>query len=173
MSEASVRVRPATRADLPRVARLAARLVRDHYALDPKRYLLPDNVEQGYEYFLGGELGNARAVLLVAVRGGGAAEEAKEGEEILGYAYGRLEPRNWNDLLDACGKLHDVYVDDNARRLGVGATLVREMCARLEELGAPRVLLLTAVQNTAGQALFASLGFRQTMIEMTRERSGA
>src|SRR5438309_4359750 len=99
---ARVSVRAATPADLKAVARLAARLVRYHYALDPKRYLLADRLEEGYEHFLGSELENKRAVVLVAVRGE---------EEIVGYAYGRLEPRNWNDLLEACGKLHDVFVD--------------------------------------------------------------
>jgi ribosomal protein S18 acetylase RimI-like enzyme len=46
---------------------------------------------------------------------------------------------------------------------------VRETCKRLEAMGAPRVLLLSATQNTEGQALFAKLGFRHTMVEMTRE----
>jgi ribosomal protein S18 acetylase RimI-like enzyme len=46
------------------------------------------------------------------------------------------------------------------------------MCRRLERLGAPRVLLHTASQNREGQALFAKLGFRSTMIEMTREAGG-
>jgi ribosomal protein S18 acetylase RimI-like enzyme len=54
----------------------------------------------------------------------------------------------------------------------VGAKLVLETCRRLEALGAPRVLLHTAVQNEAAQALFEKLGFRSTMIEMTRERGG-
>ena len=35
--------------------------------------------------------------------------------------------------------------------------------------GAPRVLLWTAEQNPAAQTLFGRLGFRRTMIEMTRE----
>jgi ribosomal protein S18 acetylase RimI-like enzyme len=33
----------------------------------------------------------------------------------------------------------------------------------------PRVLLMTAEQNASAQRLFARLGFRRTMIEMTRE----
>ena len=154
-----VAVRTAVPDDMPAVARLAAKLVRYHYALDPNRYLLAEPLEEGYEHFLRGELRSKKAVVIVAENEGA----------IIGYAYGRLEPRNWNDLLEACGKLHDVYVDEGARRLGAGALLVREVCARLEALGAPRVLLLTAAQNDEGQALFAKLGFRRTMIEMTRE----
>jgi hypothetical protein len=35
--------------------------------------------------------------------------------------------------------------------------------------GAPRVILWTAAQNDAAQTLFTTLGFRQTMVEMTME----
>jgi ribosomal protein S18 acetylase RimI-like enzyme len=154
-------VRTAEAADIPAVARLAARLVRYHHALDPDRYLLAEPLERGYEHFLGGELRDPDAFVIVAQTDAGA---------IVGYAYGRLEPRDWNELLDACGKLHDVFVDDAARRTGAGSMLVLEVCRRLEALGAPRVLLLTATQNAEGQALFAKLGFRATMIEMTREK---
>jgi RimJ/RimL family protein N-acetyltransferase len=41
--------------------------------------------------------------------------------------------------------------------------------AWLREHGAPRVVLGTAEQNAGAQRLFAKLGFRRTMIEMTRE----
>ena len=155
-------IRAATPADLPAVARLAAQLVRYHHSLDPKRYLLPDRIEEGYAHFLGSELKNPRAVVLAAL-------EAASGD-VVGYAYGRLEPRDWNMLLEAHGALHDILVAPAARRTGLGDALVREICARLEGLGAPRVILHTAVQNDAAQALFERAGFRRTMIEMTRER---
>ncbi|HTQ41398.1 MAG TPA: GNAT family N-acetyltransferase [Polyangiaceae bacterium] len=157
-------VRPVQPADLPAVGRLAGQLVRYHYALDPRRFMLIDRVEEGYAHFLGREASNPRAVVLCA------AEEPSG--EIVGYAYGTLEGRDWNALLDPHGALHDVLVDPGVRRAGLGARLVLETCRRLEALGAPRVLLHTAVQNEAAQALFSKLGFRSTMIEMTRERGG-
>jgi len=157
-------VRPAAPADIPSVARLAAQLVRYHHTLDPSRYLLLEPIEEGYARFLRSELKNARAVVL-------AATDASTGS-IVGYAYGRLEPRDWNMLLEAHGALHDVLVAPEARRSGVGEELVRQMCSRLEELGAPRVVLHTAVQNEGAQALFERAGFRRTMIEMTRDKAG-
>lgn len=163
-------VRPVQPADLPAVGRLAGQLVRYHHGLDPKRYMRIENVEEGYAHFLGREAKNPRAVVLCA------AEEPSggngSGDAIVGYAYGTLEGRDWNALLEPHGALHDVLVDPVVRRSGIGAKLVLATCARLEALGAPRVLLHTAVQNEAAQALFAKLGFRQTMIEMTRERGG-
>jgi ribosomal protein S18 acetylase RimI-like enzyme len=155
-------IRPVVAADLPAVARLAGMLVRYHHDLDPRRYLFIERVEEGYARFLGGELADPEAVVICATRGA----------EIVGYAYGTLEGRDWNALLDRHGAVHDVLVDPEARGSGVGERLVLEACARLEALGAPRVVLHTAVQNAAAQALFAKLGFRATMIEMTREAGG-
>jgi ribosomal protein S18 acetylase RimI-like enzyme len=160
----SITVRPAARADLPAAARLAAELVRFHHALDPHRYMVTEPLERGYEACFTRELASKDAVIVVA------EERRDDGPPaIIGYAYGRLEPRDWNSLLDACGALHDILVAPSARRRGTGEALVEAVTARLRALGAPRVVLHTAVQNTAAQRLFERLGFRQTMIEMTRE----
>jgi ribosomal protein S18 acetylase RimI-like enzyme len=160
-SPSAVTVRAARPDDLVAVARLAAGLLHLHHDFDPARFLKVDHPEEGYRHFLGVELGDARAVVVVA----------EESGRITGYAYGRMEPRNWNELLEACGKIHDVYVDASARGHGTATLLVRALVARLEAMGAPRVVLLTATQNESAQKLFARLGFRVTMLEMTRERS--
>jgi RimJ/RimL family protein N-acetyltransferase len=39
----------------------------------------------------------------------------------------------------------------------------------LAAIGAPRVVLMAAWRNEAARRLFARLGFRPTMLEMTRE----
>ncbi|MDB4944225.1 MAG: Histone acetyltransferase [Labilithrix sp.] len=148
--------------DLDAASRLAAALVDMHYQLDRQRFLHLPDAASGYARFLGGELASKRVVLLVAER---TADHA-----IVGYAYGRLEGRDYNELLDACGKLHDVYVDEAARGSGVGERLVREVVRELTARGAPRVVLMTAAQNERAQKMFARLGFRTTMLEMTREK---
>ena len=158
-------IRRASASDMPGVARLAGQLVRFHHALDAQRFLLVEPVEPGYERWLSQELRNSKAVLLVA------EDPDKRGtaEGLLGYAYSRLEGRDWNALLDACGVLHDIYVADEARSRGVGAALVEATARELTALGAPRMVLSTATQNSTAQKLFHKLGFRSTMIEMTRE----
>jgi ribosomal protein S18 acetylase RimI-like enzyme len=157
--ESEVFVRPVVQRDVSAVSQLAASLVSYHRDLDAKRYMKIDRVAEGYARFLSGEIENDRAVVLCAVKRA----------SIVGYAYGTVEGRNWSALLDPHGALHDVFVDPSARRQGVAEKLVLEICSRLHALGAPRVLLHTAVQNCEAQALFAKLGFRSTMLEMTRE----
>ena len=157
----SFTVRPATRADLPVLGRMGAALARQHHAYDPQRFMLPDDVESGYRGWFGRELAQDDAVVLVA--------QAPDGATLAGYAYGRIEERDWNALLDRCGGFHDLWVEEAQRAHGVGGLLAEEMVRRLAALGAPRVVLMSAARNTAAQRLFARLGWRPTMVEMTRE----
>jgi GNAT superfamily N-acetyltransferase len=152
-------VRPAGVEDLPAVSRLAAELVRMHHRLDPPRFMLIEPVEDGYQWFFSRELARRKARILVA----------EENGRILGYAYATLEARDWNDLLDACGKLNDLYVDAGVRRRGIARALVDATFAWFRERKAPRVVLLSAWQNPDAHAFFEALGFRRTMLEMTAE----
>lgn len=158
MSE-EITIRPARRDDIPAVAKLAAKLVHQHHAFDPQRFLMHEQVEEGYAWWFGKEIEREEVALLAALRG----------DAVVGYAYGRMEERDWNQLLDACGALHDIWVEESERRHGVATQLVEAMVAALTAKGAPRVVLHAAAQNTAAQALFTRLGFRKTMVEMTRE----
>jgi ribosomal protein S18 acetylase RimI-like enzyme len=159
---AEVSVRRARPEDLERAAELAGELVRLHHATDPGRFFLPDNVEQGYAWWFRRELARPEAVILVAARD----------EALVGYAYGTLEERNWNLLLDVHGALHDLFVVESARRSGIGKKLVEALVAELEALGAGRFVLNTMVGNEPAQRLFAACGFRPTLLEMTRNRAG-
>ena len=112
-----------------------------------------------YARFFASQLAEPSVAILVA----------EENGQRVGYAHARLEPRDWNALLDAHGALHDIYVAPTARKHGVASALLSEAVKRLTALGAPRVPLSTATQNEAAQKLFAKHGFRGTMLEMTRE----
>jgi ribosomal protein S18 acetylase RimI-like enzyme len=141
------------------MAEMAASLVGLHHTIDPKRFFLPDGVEQGYRHWFSRELRNEDAILLVAHDDG----------VIAGYLYGRIEARDWNMLLDRHAALHDVFVAETSRKRRVGEALVDAFCALVRTRGVPRVVLHTAASNTSAQALFTKFGFRVTMLEMTRE----
>jgi ribosomal protein S18 acetylase RimI-like enzyme len=155
----SIQIRRATRRDLYKIAKLAGELVRQHYGFDPQRFMFIPNPEAGYEWWFGKELANKKALIYCARLDG----------ELVGYAYARLEPRDWNSLLDAHGALHDVLVAKSARRRGVAKLLLERVLRELKSRGAPRVVLHTSVKNRSAQKLFAAVGFRKTMLEMTCE----
>jgi len=157
-----VTIRPATRADEAALGRGGGALMRQHHELDPQRFVRSENPEVGYGRFLVSQLDEPDSVVLVAERTGA----------VVGYAFAALEPMSWKDLRAACGYLHDVWVEPAARRAGVGERLVRAVIERLEARGAPRVVLMSAARNEGAQRLFERLGFRRTMIEMTREAGG-
>lgn len=162
MDRESIVIRRATPQDEPALGRYGGALMRQHHAFDPQRFILVDEPEAGYGAFLVSQLDDPEVVVLVAERDGA----------VIGYAYAGLEPMSWKELRAACGYLHDVYVDPGVRRAGAGERLVREALSHLARLGAPRVVLWSAAGNADAQRLFARLGFRNTMVEMTRERSG-
>ena len=156
----SVTVRPATPADLPMLGRLGALLVRLHNDFDPKRFIAAaPNTEQRYASFLGTQLQEPNVVLLVAERGG----------EVIGYTYAGVESYDYMALRGPAGVLYDIVVDPNHRGQGVGRMLIEATLAALTARGSPRVVLSTAERNESALRLFARMGFRRTMIEMTRE----
>lgn len=157
-------VREATERDLPSLARLGARLARMHHRMDPLRFFVVPGMERGYAWWLGKERTNRKAVVMAAVRPGRGGRE-----RVVGYAYGRIEPRDWNSLREACGVGIDLFVLPGDRRLGLGAALVEALAEGLARRGAPRVIIQVASRNPEAKAAFARLGFRPTMVEMTRE----
>jgi ribosomal protein S18 acetylase RimI-like enzyme len=153
-------IRRATESDLPVLGRLGALLMQTHYAFDKQRFMAPGpNPAEGYSWFLGSQLTEEDAVVLVAERAG----------VIAGYVYAGLEPRSWKELREPTGFIHDVAVQESSRRTKVATALVEAAIEWLRAHGAPRVLLWTAQQNSGALSLFSSLGFRRTMIEMTLE----
>lgn len=162
--DASVTIRRAEERDVPDLGRLGAALLRAHYGFDRQRFLAPGaNPEEGYAWFLRGQLGDDDAVIFVAERAG----------HVIGYVYAGIEARSWKELRDVAGFVHDVLVDDDARGRGIGARLIAAAAEWLTARGVPRVMLWTAERNATAQRLFERLGFRRTMIEMTREVTAA
>jgi ribosomal protein S18 acetylase RimI-like enzyme len=160
MPDVDFAIRRAQRHDLPALGRLGALLLRTHHGFDHQRFMAPgDRPEQGYAWFLGTQLEREDAVILVVEREG----------RVLGYAYASIEPQSWKELRAEAGFVHDVIVDPEARGGGMGRALVDAAVRWLAGRGMPRVVLWTASRNEDAQRLFSRLGFRPTMIEMTRE----
>jgi ribosomal protein S18 acetylase RimI-like enzyme len=153
-------IRPATPADLPEIGRLGALLVETHHAFDPQRFLAAtEQTRAGYARFLGSQLGRPDTAVLVADDNG----------TVVGYAYAAVEGYDYLTLRGPAGILHDILVAPERRGHGIGHLLLEAVLAFLTSRGVPRVLLSTAERNEGAQRLFAAMGFRRTMVEMTRE----
>ena len=159
----AVTIRRATTADMAAVGRLGALLGRLHHEFDAARFIAASpSTPKGYASYLGSQLEEPDVVILVAEGGG----------DVIGYTYAGVEGWDYMALRGPAGVLYDIVVDPARRSEGVGRQLLEATLAVLSERGAPRVVLSTAEQNEPAQRLFASAGFRRTMIEMTRELNG-
>ena len=159
---ADITIRPATREDLPAVGQLGAQLLRVHHEFDRQRFMRPgEDSEEGYAWFLGSQLREPDVLVLVADRGG----------LVVGYLYAGIEPRNWKELRDEAGFIHDIVVAEQVRGRKVADLLIDAALAWMRDRGMPRVLLWTAAPNATARRVFERHGFRSTMIEMTRELS--
>jgi GNAT superfamily N-acetyltransferase len=153
-------IRRAEQRDLASLGQVGAHLVRMHHRFDTRRFLSPpENQEDGYAWFLGTQLMRDDVVVFVADRDG----------EAIGYVYAGVEPMSWMELREEAGFIYDVFVIEQARLSGVAAALIEAAATWVAERGMPRVMLWTAPQNEAARRLFTRLGFRLTMLEMTRE----
>ena len=159
----SIVVRQAEQRDLASLGRLGAMLMQAHYAFDPCRFLSPgEGAARGYASFLGNLLNSDNDCIFVAETDG----------VVVGYVYAAMEPLSWKELRGPAGFIHDIAVDEELRRSGIARELLGAAIDWLHERSAPRVILWTAAPNEGAKALFRSLGFRETMVEMTMELDG-
>jgi ribosomal protein S18 acetylase RimI-like enzyme len=153
-------IRRATRGDLRHIGRLGAELVAAHHEFDTRRFLAATSrTKEAYASFLGSQLDAPDAAVLVAEAGAG----------VIGYAYIAVESYDYMSLRGPAGVLHDLIVDPAHRGRGVGRLLLEAALAHVQANGLSQLVLSTAERNEAAQRFFASMGFRRTMIEMTRE----
>ncbi len=153
-------IRRATRADLPQIGRLGALLVVGHHEFDSRRFLAAtSHTKDAYAAYLGSQLDEPEAAVLVA----------DANADVIGYAYVALESYDYMALRGPAGVLHDIIVDPGRRRAGAGRALFEAAVEFVRSRGLAQIVLATAERNETAQRFFASVGFRRTMIEMTRE----
>jgi ribosomal protein S18 acetylase RimI-like enzyme len=153
-------IRRATRADLAHIGRLGALLVAAHHEFDSRRFLpATSRTKDGYAAFLGSQLDEPDAAVFVAEEDGG----------VIGYAYVAVESYDYMSLRGPAGVLHDIIVDPERRRHGAGQRLLETVLEYLRLRGLSQIVLSTAEGNETAQRFFAGVGFRRTMVEMTRE----
>jgi ribosomal protein S18 acetylase RimI-like enzyme len=152
-----ITIRPAIAADQQALGRFGGALMRQHHDADPRRFIQVEHPEAGYGRFLVSQIKNPESAVLVAERAG----------EVVGYVWAEIEGVSWKDLRGPCGFVHDIFVDEQARREGAGRQLLHAAVDWIRAQGRTQVVLWTKTKNDHAQNLFARLGFRYTMTEMT------
>jgi len=155
-----ITIRPAVRADLPRLGRLGALLVDEHHDFDERRFIpTRERTPADYANFLIRQLDDTKSIVLVADDHG----------DVIGYVYATDEGYDYMSLRGPAGVLQDILVAPEFRRRGVGEQLLTAAIDTLRARGVSQIVLSTAERNAEAQRLFARAGFRRTMVEMTRD----
>ena len=157
-----ITVRPAKPSDQDALGRYGAGLIRQHHAADARRFIQVEHPEAGYGRYLVSTLADPDSRVMVAESEG----------QVVGYVYADIEGTSWKDLRGPCGYVHDLYVDEGARRRGAGRALMRVAIEWIRSKGRTQIVLFTKTRNEDAQRLFAALGFRPTMLEMTLDQAG-
>ena len=155
-------VRPARASDEVPLGTYGAALMRQHHDADPRRFLIVDHPEAGYGRFLVSMLADPDCFVWVA----------ESSSEVVGYVFAEIGDTSWKDLRGPGGFIHDIYVGERARGQGMGAELLRAALSWIASKGMTQTVLFSKTGNASAQHLFAKMGFRQTMVEMTRDTDG-
>lgn len=152
-------IRPAAQADLAAIHRLVAELAAAHVSVDPARYTALATAWGEYERALTTVEALRPLLWLVAESDG----------QISGYLM--AEHVEADDLVwspeHVC--IHDVLVDREARNSGAARTLIEAAAAWARGRGVRQLRLFTDDRNETARAVFGRMGFRRTMVEMTRD----
>lgn len=127
-----------------------------------------------FEAFYGAHFGGRVTELAVAGRLRQAANHetvivAEVGERIAGFASLRV-----TDSLDPTpyAELTDLFVEPEARRLGVASRLVKYMEGIARERGATHLVVLTGQKNTEAQAFYRTAGYEEYAVAMRKPLHG-
>jgi ribosomal protein S18 acetylase RimI-like enzyme len=150
-----VTVRRAVWEDARTIAEYAIKLIAQHQDYNPRRFSRFVTEKQA-EHFYGRQTKTGDAAVLVA----------ELEEKIIGFAYIQFEAKDFANLLEKAAWLHDIYIDETARKSGVGKHLIEKSTEVARELGADKLMLSVAAQNEYAREIFERKGFKTTMVEM-------
>lgn len=110
-------------------------------------YKQPSDFQAAYDY-LQARLSNLESAVFLAL--------SSEGK---GLGFTQLYPSFGSVSLSRVWVLHDLFVDEEARRMGVGRALMEHAHQFAADTGARAVRLSTEDNNSKAQALYESLGY--------------
>jgi len=150
-------IRDATPDDRPAVERLVAALQDDGRRYDPA-LATGDHVTEG---------GAVNFVYAYATEDQGLALVAERDGKVVGYVGCGLDVDDglWTDPAYARSvELQEMFVEPEARRLGIGRQLVAAVEAHARKLGVPRVLVTANASNPESCGLYRAAGFHDHKI---------
>lgn len=152
-------IRPATVEDIPQILPMVAKICQLHQQWDRAKYGFLPNPEQRYPQWLNRIIHRKRDLLLVADYDG----------KIAGFLVATVEREVPIYELQEYAFIHDLWVEEQYRKLGLAKGLVKGAIAHFQSLGVSQIRLDTATPNETARQLFQACGFRPSTVEMLIE----
>ncbi len=140
---------------LPMVVKICAL----HEAWDPAKYGYLPHPEERYRRWLTQRADDPRSVFIVAQRE----------ERIVAFLIGTVEAEIPIYRVKEFGFIHDLWVEEEYRHEGIARQMTMLAIERFKALGVQQIRLDTAAANEPARKLFASCGFRISVMEMLIE----
>jgi ribosomal protein S18 acetylase RimI-like enzyme len=159
-------IRNARPEDVPAVLPMVRKLCALHESWDPAKYGFLADTADKYDGWLRKRAADPRSVFLVAERSATSEESAAA---IAGFLIATMEKEIGIYRIKEFGFIHDLWVDEEYRHEGLARQMVMLAVERFKAIGAMQVRLDTAANNDPARALFATCGFRPSVVEMLLE----
>jgi ribosomal protein S18 acetylase RimI-like enzyme len=152
-------IRPATASDVPGVLPMVAKICALHEQWDPAKYGFLPSPQEKYRRWLSARASDPKSVFLVAERE----------DRLVAFLIGMIEEEIPIYRLREFGFIHDLWVEEEYRHEGIARQMVMLAVERFKAAGVSQIRLDTAAANEPARKLFASCGFRTSIIEMLLE----
>lgn len=159
-------IRLANPSDIPNLLPMIAKTCTLHQSWDAAKYGTVPHPEQLYVDWLGKLLKNQRNLCLVAeVQDSGLQAPS----QLVALLIATIEREIPMYYLQEFGFIHDLWVEEEYRQMGIARQMVQQAIAHFSQIGIEQIRLDTAIANDAARKLFATCGFRSSQIEMLLE----
>ncbi len=132
-----------------------------HQTLDPDRFCFRPDVVARYAHWLPARASDPNSILLLA----------HVGEVAAGFLIGEVLDEIPIYRIKQYGFIHDLWVEPNFRRSGLGRALVAKAVRHFAALGIEQIRGDTAEANPAARAMLGPLGFitstRQVLLSLS------
>jgi ribosomal protein S18 acetylase RimI-like enzyme len=112
-------------------------------------YQISPEAKKNYKKYLSRVYGDRNAVVFVA----------EFGEELVGFAMGRINRNPAVVIPEAVGYIENVFISENQRTSGIGTVLCTRLLEWFKNRGVSHVELFYQIENDAAAAFWKKMGF--------------
>ncbi len=159
-------IRSANPSDIPALLPMIGKLCALHQSWDAAKYGFLPEPERKYERWLGNLIESQRDLCLVADMNVPLPDSSSS---LVAFLLATVEREIPIYRIKEYAFVHDLWVEEGYRHLGIARQMVQYAIAHFTQLGVPQIRLDTAQLNDAARHLFTSCGFRVSTIEMLIE----